>query len=58
MAKIRTNFLQFFRFWTSSLPVITCLLFCEHLATLLAERNFSLDLYAFVILKNFLFPVF
>ena len=29
-----------------------CLLFCEHLDTLLAEGNFSLDLYVFEILKN------
>ena len=31
-----------------------CLLFCENLDTLLAEMDFSLDLYAFVILKNLL----
>ena len=29
---------------------MTCLLFCEHLDALLAEKYFSLDLYAFVIL--------
>ena len=33
---------------------MTCLLFCEHLDTLLAERNFYLDIFAFVILKNLL----
>ena len=31
---------------------MTCLLFCEHLDTLLADGNFSLELYAFEILKN------
>ena len=31
---------------------MTCLLFCEHLDTLLSERSFSLDLYVFVTLKN------
>ena len=31
---------------------MTCLLFCEHLDTLLTEGKFSLDLYAFGILKN------
>ena len=31
---------------------MTCLLFCEHLDTLLAEGNFSLGLYVFEILKN------
>ena len=31
---------------------MTCLLFCEYLDTLLAEGNFSLDLYVFEILKN------
>ena len=30
---------------------MACLLFCEHLVPLMAEKNFSLDLYAFVILK-------
>ena len=34
---------------------MTCLLFCEHLDTLLADGNFSLYLYAFEILKNFQF---
>ena len=33
---------------------MTCLLFCEHLDTLLAEKRFFLDLCAFVILKNLL----
>ena len=33
---------------------MTCLLFCEHLDALLAEKNFSLDLYAFVKLRNLL----
>ena len=33
---------------------MTCLLFCEHLDTLLAEGMFSLDLYVFEILKNLL----
>ena len=31
---------------------MTCLLFCEHLDNLLTEGNFSLDLYAFEMLKN------
>ena len=31
---------------------MTCLLFREHLDTLLAAWNFSLDLYVFEILKN------
>ena len=31
---------------------MTCLLFCERLDTVLAEGNFSWDLYAFEILKN------
>ena len=31
---------------------MTCLWFCEHLDILLAEGNFSLDLYVFEILKN------
>ena len=31
---------------------MTCLLFCEHLDTLLSEGNVSLDLYIFEILKN------
>ena len=50
MAKIGTiflNFLQFFVFFSVfskvSLPIMTCLLICEHLDTLLAEGNFSLD---------------
>ena len=51
MAKIGTiflNFLQFFSvFSLVSLPIMTCLLFCEHLDTLLAEGNFSFDLYVF-----------
>ena len=33
---------------------MACLLFCEHLDALLAEKSFSLDLYAFVILRNLL----
>ena len=33
---------------------MTCLLFFEHLDALLAVKNFSLDLYAFVILRNLL----
>ena len=33
---------------------MTCLLFCDHLDTLFAEKNFSLDLCAFIILKNVL----
>ena len=33
---------------------MTCLLFCDHLDTLLAEKIFSLDLCASVILKNLL----
>ena len=51
------NFLQFsvFLFFRQvSWPIIFCRLFCEHLDTLLAERTFSLELYAFVILKNLL----
>ena len=32
---------------------MTCLLFCEHLDTILAEGDFSLDLYIFGILKNY-----
>ena len=31
---------------------MTCLLFCKHLDTLLAEWNFSLGLYVFEKLKN------
>ena len=34
--------------------LLTCLLLCEHLDVLLAEKNFSLDLYAFLILRNLL----
>ena len=34
------------------MPITTCPFFCEHLDTLLAEGNFSLDLYVFEILKN------
>ena len=34
---------------------MTCLLLCEHMYTLLAEQNFSLDLCAFVVLKNLTF---
>ena len=34
---------------------MTCLLFCEHLDNPMAKRNFSLDLYAFVMLKNLKF---
>ena len=38
---------------------MTCLLFCEHLDALLAEKIFSLYLYAFVILRNLLtFSIF
>ena len=33
---------------------MNCLLFCEHLDALLAEKIFSLDLYAFVKLRNLL----
>ena len=33
---------------------MTCLLFCEDLEALLAEKSFSLDVYAFVILRNLL----
>ena len=33
---------------------MTCILFCEHLDTLLAEKSFSLDSRAFLILKNLL----
>ena len=33
---------------------MTCLLFCEYLGTLMADRNFSFDLCAFAILKNLL----
>ena len=36
------------------LTIMACLLFCEHPDALLAEKNFSLDLYAFVILRNLL----
>ena len=32
--------------------MMTCLLFCKHLDTLLAEGNFSLDLYIFKIFQN------
>ena len=58
MAKIEiiSIFLQFFVFFSVfrqvSKPIMTCLLFCDHLDTLLDARNFSLDLCAFVILKN------
>ena len=37
---------------------MTCLSFCEHLDTLLAERSFSLDLYVFEIFKNLTFSTF
>ena len=37
---------------------MTCLLFWDHLDTLLAEKNFSLDLCAFVILENLTFCCF
>ena len=37
---------------------MTCLLFCEHLGTLLAEKILCLDLCAFVILKNITFSSF
>ena len=53
MAKIGTiflNFLQFVFFLFSA--KFLCLLFCEHLNTLLAEGNFSLDLYVLEVLKN------
>ena len=33
---------------------MTCLLFCEHLGTLLAEKIFCLDIFAFVIIKKIL----
>ena len=46
------SFFPFFR--RVSGPIITCLLFCQHLDALLAERIFSLDFCAFVILKKFL----
>ena len=58
MAKIGTIFLNFLKIFVFSvfslfyLPIVTCLLFCEHLDTLLAERIFSFDLYVFEILKN------
>ena len=61
MAKIGTiilifcSFSVFFLFFSQvSWPIMTCLLFLEHLDTLLAEMSFSLDLYAFVILKKFI----
>ena len=31
---------------------MTCLLFCDHLDTVLAEENVSLDFYVFEMLKN------
>ena len=47
-------FLFFFQFFRQfSWPIMTCLLFFEHLDALLAEMIFSLDLYAFSS-----FPVF
>ena len=61
MSKIGTNFLNFLQFCSFFLffrqvsePIDTCLLFCEHLGTLLAEKNFWLDLYAFETSKNIL----
>ena len=49
IAKIGTiflNFLQPFVFFVS-LPIMTCLLFCEHLDTLLAEGNFCVRFICF-----------
>ena len=65
MSKIVINFLNFLQFLgfflifrQVSQPIMTCLLFCEHLGILLAEKN-CLDLCAFVILKSILtFPSF
>ena len=38
---------------------MSCLLFCDYLDSLFAERNFSLDLYAFCKIKNLLtFSIF
>ena len=63
MAKTGTIFLNFFLCNFSgffcflrqvSWAIVACLLFCEHLVPLMAEENFSLDLYAFVILRNLL----
>ena len=63
MANIGTIFLNFFAVFQVfffcflrqvSLTILTCLLFCEHLDALLAEKNFSMDIYAFVILRNLL----
>ena len=55
-------FFAVFRFSVFSevyLPIMTCLLFREHLDTLLTEGNFSLYLYVFEILKKLVtFPVF
>ena len=58
MAKIETIFLIFFAvlrffpfFRRVSMPIMTCLLFCEHLDALLAEVIFPLDFCAFVIKK-------
>ena len=34
------------------MPIMTFLLFCEYLDTLLAKGNFSFDLYVFENLKN------
>ena len=45
-------FCNFSFFLGGSWTVMTCLLVCEHLDTPLAQTNFSLDLYAFVILRN------
>ena len=40
-------------------PIMTCLLFFEHLDTLFADGNFSLDLYAFEILETLItFSIF
>ena len=57
MAKIGTMFLNFLHFFVFflffskiSLPIMTCLLFCEHLDTLLAEGNFSFDLYVEILI--------
>ena len=57
--KLELFFLIFFRIFSFfflffrqvSSPIMTYLLFCQHLNILLAERNCFLDLYDFVILK-------
>ena len=66
MAKIGTIFLNFFLCSFSvfcflrqvSMTIMTCLLFCDYLDTLLAEKNFSLGLYAFVIRNLLTFSSF